>query len=91
MGLVELVIRLHKALHQPDQIPENLHAANAVEILGRGVPVIQRVALAFCKIIDGGIGICFIGGDAGQEITAHLSPGFHNGLQVCFCRQIAAD
>ena len=58
----------HHPLHLVNEIAEDLHTAHTVEILRPGILVFQGVGKLLRKGIDGGIGILFIGGDAGQEI-----------------------
>ena len=91
MGLVEFVVCLHHALHQPDEIPKDLHAADAVEILGRQILVLQGVGQSGAEIVDGLIRVLPVGGDARQIVGAYLSPGLQNGTQVAFCLQVTAD
>ena len=63
VGFEELVIGPHEAPHSVDQIPEDLHAAHAVKILGSRIFVLQRIGQAVSQSVNGGIGILFIGGD----------------------------
>ena len=91
VGLIEFVVGPHHALHEPDQVPEDLHTADAVEILGRQVFLLQGVGQLGAELIDGGIGVLGVGGDGGEVIGANLCLGFQNGLKILLTAQITAD
>ena len=91
MGFVEFVVSFHHALHQPNQIPEDLHTADTVKVLRRNILVFQRVTDFMSQCIDLRIGIDLIGCNTGQKITTHLCPGIDDGLQILLQGIIAAD
>jgi len=70
--LEELVVSPHEAPHLVNKIPEDLHTANTVEVLGTGIFVFQGIVQIGGKGIDGSIGVNFIGGDTGKDVAAHL-------------------
>ena len=79
---IEPVIGPHEALHLVDEIPEDLHAAHAEEILRLLIAVLDGVGQRLGQPVDLRLRVRLIGGHARQEVAAYLGAGLHEQPQV---------
>ena len=91
VGLVEPVVGLHQTLHDIDEIPEDLHAAYAVEVGRAGQLFLHSKDQTVRQRLEIGGGIPLIGGHAAQVVAPHLAAALHDHAQVALIPVVAAD
>ena len=89
--IAELGVRLHHALHDIDEVPENLHTSHAVEVGRAGQLFLQSKDQGIGQGLDVSSGVSLIGSHAAQVVAAYFAAAFHNHPEIAFILIVAAD
>ena len=91
MFLIELVVGFHQALHDVDEVAEDLHAAHAVEVRRAAELFLHGKGQVLREAAELRGGVALVGRHAGEVVAADLGAGLDYHAEVRLVGVVAAD